>query len=92
MGYPKARHGRAEHAGSKLFGGKTMTSRSSPVSGHGTGGGVKFGMADHHRANMGGDGHRVGLPCATGADCFSGTKKQGDFRVNPGGGHFVGKK
>ena len=53
------RGGRKEHAGASLFGGKTMTSKSTPVAGHTTGGGVKQGHSSLRSEHGGG---HAGLP------------------------------
>jgi hypothetical protein len=44
----KMRGGFAEHHRAPEFGGSEETSKSTPVAGHTTGGGVSFGQAEHH--------------------------------------------
>ena len=86
------KHGEKEHAEAPLFGGKQETAKSTPVAGHTTGGGVKFGMADHHFTSGEGTPHKF-APMGGSADSFCHSSKSGQLRVSgKAGAHQIGKR
>ena len=65
---------------------------STPVAGHTTGGGVKFGMADHHFTSGEGTPHKF-APMGGSADSFCHSSKSGQLRVSgKAGAHQIGKR